>query len=64
MLKREKEVRREAMHRLQVREFESGLYLCLDDIPILKEIEVAQALPNALHEAREHYQDYKLSLGL
>ena len=36
VLKREKEVRREAMHRLQVREFESGLYLCLDDIPILR----------------------------
>lgn len=64
VLKREKEVRREAMHRLQVREFKSGLYLCLDDIPILKEMEVAQTLPNALHEAREHYQDYKLSLGL
>lgn len=49
---------------MQVREFKSGLYLCLDDIPILKEMEVAQTLPNALHEAREHYQDYKLSLGL
>jgi hypothetical protein len=64
VLKREKEVKREAMHRLQVREFEGGLYLCLDNIPILKEIEVKQAPLNALQEARRHYQDYKLSLGL
>lgn len=64
VLKREKEVKREAMHRLQVREFEGGLYLCLDNIPILKEIEMKQASLNALQEARRHYQDYKLSLGL
>lgn len=64
VLKREKEVKREAMHRLQVREFEGGLYLCLDNIPILKEIEMKQASLNALQEARRHYQDYKLGLGL
>lgn len=64
VLKREKEVKREAMHRLQVREFEGGLYLCLDNIPILKEIEVKHAPLNALQEARRNYQDYKLSLGL
>lgn len=64
VLKREKEVKREAMHRLQVREFEGGLYLCLDNIPILKEIEMKQASLNALQEARRHYQGYKLSLGL
>ena len=64
VLKREKEVKCEAMHRLQVREFEGGLYLCLDNIPILKEFEMKQASLNALQEARRHYQDYKLSLGL
>ncbi len=62
VLKHTKEVKREATHRLQIREFDGGLYLCIDDIPLLKEIEVKEALPNALLAARRHYKEYKRSV--
>lgn len=62
VLKHTKEVKREATHRLQIREFDGGLYLCIDDIPLLKEIEVREALPNALLAARRHYKEYKQSV--
>lgn len=58
VLRREREVKEEAMRRLQVREHEGKLYLCFDNIPILQDIDIEGRLENAVQLAREYYADY------
>lgn len=61
VMKREKELRREALRRIQVREFEGLLYFCYNDIPL---IEVENFCINAeylLQSVRDKYVDYHLT---
>ena len=61
VLKHERNIKREALSRLQVREFEGEIYLCFDNVPILQEVDLAEGLGYAVETAREHYQEYRLA---
>lgn len=61
MLKHERNIKREALSRLQAREFEGKIYLCFDNIPILQEMDLAGGVGYILEIAREHYLEYRLA---
>ena len=60
VLKHERNIKREALSRLQVREFEGEIYLCFDNVPILQEVDLAEGLGYMLEIAREHYLECRL----
>lgn len=60
VLKHERNIKREALSRLQAREFEGEIYLCFDNVPIVQEVDLAQDLGCTLETAREHYLEYRL----
>lgn len=60
-LKYELNIKREALSRLQAREFEGEIYLCFDNVPILEEWHLTEDLGDALDIAREHYLEYRLT---
>lgn len=60
MLKHERNIKREALSRLQAREFEGEIYLCFDNVPILQEADLAGDVGYMLEIAREHYLEYRL----
>lgn len=61
MLKHERNIKREALSRLQAREFEGKIYLCFDNVPIIQEVDLAGDLGYMLETAREHYLEYRLA---
>lgn len=61
MLKHERNIKREALSRLQAREFEGKIYLCFDNVPIIQEVDLAGDLGHMLETAREHYLEYRLA---
>ena len=60
MLKHERNIKREALSRLQAREFEGEIYLCFDNVPIIQEVDLIGDLGYVLETAREHYLEYRL----
>lgn len=60
VLKHERNIKREALRRLQAREFEGDIYLCFDDVPIIQEVDLIGDLGYLLETAREHYLEYRL----
>lgn len=60
VLKHERNIKREALSRLQAREFEGDIYLCFDNVPIIQEVSLVGDLGCAIEEAREHYLEYRL----
>lgn len=60
VLKHEQNIKREALRRLQAREFEGDIYLCFDDVPIIQEVDLIGDLGYVLETAREHYLEYRL----
>lgn len=60
VLKHEQNIKREALRRLQAREFEGSIYLCFDNVPIIQEVSLVGDLGFVLEEAREHYLEYRL----
>ena len=60
VLKHERNIKREALVRLQAREFEGEIYLCFDNVPIIQEADLAGDLGYVLETAREHYLGYRL----
>lgn len=60
MLKHERNIKREALSRLQAREFEGKIYLCFDNVPIIQEVDLVEDLGNVIETAREHYLEYRL----
>ena len=60
VLKHEQNIKREALSRLQAREFEGEIYLCFDNVPIIQEADLAGDLGYELEAAREHYLEYRL----
>ena len=60
VMKREKELRREALRRIQVREYEGQLYFCCDDIPLLNKEDFCLDVEAILDSVRERYVDYHL----
>lgn len=60
VLKHERNIKREALVRLQAREFEGEIYLCFDNVPIIQEADLAGDLGYVLVTAREHYLEYRL----
>lgn len=58
LLREESEIKTEANHRLQVREFDGGIYLCLDEIPILSKDDISMEPEKAVGVAREYFVDY------
>ena len=60
VLKHERNIKREALSRLQAREFEGNIYLCFDNVPIIQEVDLVEDLGNVLETAREHYLEYRL----
>lgn len=60
VLKHERNIKREALSRLQAREFEGEIYLCFDNVPIIQEVDLAEDLGCAIETAREHYLEYRL----
>lgn len=58
LLREEREIKTEANHRLQVREFDGGIYLCLDEIPILSKDDMSMEPEKAVGTAREYFVDY------
>ena len=61
VLKHERNIKREALSRLQAREFEGKIYLCFDNVPIIQEVDLAGDLGHMLETAREHYLEYRLA---
>lgn len=61
VLKHERNIKREALSRLQAREFEGKIYLCFDNVPIIQEVDLAGDLGYMLETAREHYLEYRLA---
>lgn len=59
-LKHERNIKREALSRLQAREFEGEIYLCFDNVPIVQEVDLAGDLGCMLKAAREYYLEYRL----
>lgn len=60
VLKHERNIKREALSRLQAREFEGDIYLCFDNVPIIQEVDLVEDLDNVIETAREHYLEYRL----
>ena len=60
VLKHERNIKREALSRLQAREFEGDIYLCFDNVPIIQEVDLVSDLGCVLEDAREHYLEYRL----
>lgn len=60
VLKHERNIKREALSRLQAREFEGNIYLCFDNVPIIQEVDLVEDLGCVLETAREHYLEYRL----
>lgn len=60
VLKHERNIKREALSRLQAREFEGDIYLCFDNVPIIQEVDLVSDLGCVLENAREHYLEYRL----
>lgn len=60
VLKHEQNIKREALSRLQAREFEGEIYLCFDNVPLIQEVDLVSDLGCALADAREHYLEYRL----
>ena len=60
VLKHERNIKREALSRLQAREFEGNIYLCFDNVPIIQEVDLVEDLGCVLEIAREHYLEYRL----
>ena len=60
VLKHERNIKREALVRLQAREFEGNIYICFDNVPIIQEADLAGDLGYVLETAREHYLEYRL----
>ena len=61
VLKHEQNIKREALSRLQAREFEGNIYLCFDNVPIIQEVDLVGDLGYVLEKAREHYLEYRLA---
>lgn len=59
-LKRERNIKCEALVRLQVREFNGKIYLCFDNVPILTELELLNGMSVSVEIARENYLEYRL----
>lgn len=60
VLKHERNIKREALSRLQAREFEGEIYLCFDNVPIIQEVDLVSDLGSVLTDARELYLEYRL----
>ena len=61
VLKHERNIKREALVRLQAREFEGEIYLCFDNVPIIQEVDLVEDLGYVLETARENYLEYRLA---
>lgn len=61
VMKREKELRREALRRIQVREFEGLLYFCYNDIPLIEVDNFCMSAEYLLQSVRDKYVDYHLT---
>lgn len=61
MLKHERNIKREALSRLQAREFEGDIYLCFDNVPIIQEVDLVEDLGNVIETVRENYLEYRLA---
>lgn len=58
IIRMENEIWSEATHRIQAREFNGVIYLCLDGIPITDEGSLVEDLPESIQEARNTFFDY------
>ena len=61
VIKREKELRREALRRIQVREYEGLLYFCYNDIPLIEVENFCMSAEYLLQSVRDKYVDYHLT---
>lgn len=61
VMKREKELRCEALRRIQVREFEGLLYFCYNDIPLIEVKNFCMSAEYLLPSVRDKYVDYHLT---
>lgn len=61
VIKREKELRREALRRIQVREYEGLLYFCYNDIPLIEIENFCMSAEYLLQSVRDKYVDYHLT---
>ena len=61
VLKHEQNIKREALSRLQAREFEGNIYICFDNVPIIQEVDLVGDLGYVPETAREHYLEYRLT---
>lgn len=61
VMKREKELRREALRRIQVREFEGLLYFCYNDIPLIEVENFCMSAEYLLQNVRAKYVEYHLT---
>ena len=59
-LKRERNIKCEALVRLQVREFNGKIYLCFDNVPLLTELKLLNGMSVSVEIARENYLEYRL----
>lgn len=58
IMRMEHDIWEEAMHRIQVREFNGVIYLCLDNVPMADKDSLVDDMAEAVQEARNHFFDY------
>lgn len=54
-------IKEEALARIQVREFEGGLYICFDNKPLLNDQYLQGRAEGIVSQVRKNYERYKLS---
>ena len=58
IMRMEHEIWEEAMHRIQTREFNGTIYLCIDNLPIVDKDSLVEDLAEAVQDARNNFFDY------
>lgn len=62
--RRESHLMREAERRIQVREWNGDMYICVDDIPLLWEDDLSGAMSDALKSIRDTWVNYHFQEGM
>lgn len=58
--KKEREIKAEVSRRVQVKEYMGNLYICVDGMPLLRDVDVNDDLCTTVETMREHWMYYRI----
>lgn len=58
--KKEREAKAESSRRVQVKEYMGNLYICVDGMPLLRDVDVNDDLCTAVETMRENWMHYRI----